>query len=52
MPWRTVERLIHWRGGTEVEVEMVCARTTARTARKRGMGMGTGKPDASARSTP
>ena len=49
MPWRTVERLIHWRGGTEVEVEMVCARTTAR---KRGMGMGTGKPDASARSTP
>ena len=47
-----MERLIHWRGGTEVEVEMVCARTTARTARKRGMGMGTGKPDASARSTP
>jgi len=52
LPWRTVERFIHWRGGTGVEVEMVCARTRARKARKRGTGMGTGKPDASARSTP
>jgi hypothetical protein len=40
LPCSTPERLSHWRGGTGVDVEMVCAWASAtRSTRKRRVGM-------------